>query len=182
MRRLIWVMAVLAGFTLSGGLSYAHVQLPPNAAAMADQKDVDSIVAMYGKIEEALAKEDIDAIMAFYADDYAHQGITKSVIRNLWSSIFANFDNLNSTHAFSAVKVAGDEARVTCTGTLLGMPKGSKDQKVVAVDRWESIDHFLTKKGGSWKIVGGASHWLIEPRVEKYGEDVKYQLEFHPLF
>jgi hypothetical protein len=119
--------------------------------------------------------------MTFYADDYFHQGITKSQIRNLWVNIFANFDSLNSAHIFSTVKVRENEAAVTCTGSLLGIPKDSKDKAYVSVDQWVNMKHYLSKKSGSWKIVGGGSHWQVEPLV-KYGEDVKYQLEFHPLF
>jgi ketosteroid isomerase-like protein len=157
------------------------VQLPPSEVIKASKQDVDDIVAVYGKIEEALAKEDLDAIMAFYADDYVHQGITKSQIRNLWANLFKTFDSLNSAHVFSAVVARENEAAVTCTGTLLGIPAGSKDKSYVAVDKWENVKHYLSKKSGTWQIVGGASHWLVEPMV-KYGEDVKYQLEFHPLF
>jgi len=178
MRRLIAVMSFVTGIVMLSALpinAYAHVQLPP------DKQDVDDIVAVYGKLEEALAKEDIDAIMAFYADDYNHQGITKSQIRNLWVNIFNNFDYLNSAHIFSAVNVKDKEAALTCTGSLLGIPKDSMEKAYVSVDKWVNMKHYLSKKDGSWKIVGGASHWLVDPIV-KYGEDVKYQLEFHPLF
>jgi ketosteroid isomerase-like protein len=184
MRRLIAVMSFVTGMIFLSGLpmnAYAHVQLPPAEVIKADKQDVTDIVAVYGKIEEALAKEDIDAIMTFYADDYFHQGITKSQIRNLWVNIFANFDSLNSTHVFNSVKVLENEAAVTCTGSLLGIPKGSKDKAYVSVDKWDNMKHYLSKKSGSWMIVGGASHWQVEP-ILKYGEDVKYQLEFHPLF
>lgn len=184
MRRLIAVMSFVTGIIMLSGLpinAYAHVQLPSSEVVKASKQDVDDLVAVYGKIEEAMAKEDIDAIMAFYTDDYFHQGITKNQIKNLWMNIFANFDNLNSTHVFSAVNVRENEAAVTCTGSLLGIPKDSKDKAYVSVDKWDNIKHYLSKKSGSWKIVGGASHWLVEPIV-KFGEEVKYQLEFHPLF
>lgn len=184
MKKLIGIIAVAAGVVLASGGAFdakAHVQMPPSDVIKASQADAESIVAAYGKIEEALAKEDIDTIMTFYADDYFHQGITKGMIRNLWSNIFKTFDNLNTAHVFSAVEVKDNEAIITCTGTLLGIPSDSKDKKYVAVDKWADTDHYLSKKGGSWKIVGGASHWLVEPFV-KYGKDVKYQLEFHPLF
>lgn len=185
MKRFLGVLAVMAGFILSEGLAfnaYSHVQLPPSEVVKASRQDLDDIVSTYGKIEEAVAKEDLDAVMSFYAEDYFHQGITRNMIRNLWASIFNDFDSLNSAHAFSVVAVSGKEAKLTCTGTLLGIPKGSADKKFVAVDKWAAIDHYLSKTDGGWKIAGGASHWLVEPMVKKYGEDVKYQLEFHPLF
>lgn len=184
MKKLIAVMCLLTSFILVNGNAfnaYAHVQLPPSEVMKANMQDVDDIVAAYDKIEKALANEDLEAIMAFYADDYMHQGITKNQIRGLWANIFSNFDNLNSAHIFSAVVARDNEAAVTCTGTLLGIPKVSKDKAYVAVDKWVNVKHYLSKKDGTWKIVGGASHWLVEPMV-KYGEDAKYQLEFHPLF
>lgn len=184
MKKLLSVMALVTGFVLAGGLAFnaqAHVQLPPSEGIKAGTQDLDEIVAFYGKIEDAVAKKDLDAIMAFYADDYFHQGITKTMIRNLWGSIFANFDNLNSAHIFSALEVKENEAMVTCTGSLLGIPKDSKDKRYMPVDKWVNMNHYLSKKSGSWKIVGGASHWLVEPMV-KYGKDIKYQVEFHPLY
>jgi len=184
MKKLIFMLSLLTGINMVSGTAhtaYAHVQLPPSEVIKANEKDVDDIVAVYDRLEKALAAEDIEAIMSFYADDYAHQGITKSQIRGLWANIFKNFDNLNSAHIFSAVVARENEAAVTCTGTLLGIPKDSKDKAYVAVDKWVNVKHYLSKKSGQWQIVGGASHWLVEPMV-KYGEDVKYQLEFHPLF
>ena len=184
MKRFAAGIITLVGLTLFGGSvidSYAHVQLAPPEVMKASKQDLDDIVAFYGKIEDALAKKDLNTIMTFYTDDYFHQGITKGQIRGLWENIFSNFDGLNSAHIFNGVEVKDSEAIITCTGTLLGIPKSAKDKKYVTVDKWINMDHYLSKKSGSWRIVGGASHWLIEPLV-KQGKEIKYQVEFHPLF
>lgn len=184
MKRFAVGIITLVGLAVSGGTipdAYAHVQLAPQDAMKASRQDIDDIVAFYGKIEDALAKKDLNTIMTFYTDDYFHQGITKSQIRGLWENLFSNFDSLNSTHVFNGVEIKESEAIITCTGTLLGIPKTAKDKKYVTVDKWVNMDHYLSKKGGSWRIVGGASHWLIEPMV-KHGREIKYQVEFHPLF
>ncbi|MFQ5736469.1 MAG: hypothetical protein ACE5GY_06350 [Thermodesulfobacteriota bacterium] len=173
------------GLILTGGLAsnaYAEVQLPPQESIDSSKRDVEAIVAFYGKLQDALNKKDLAAIMSFYADDYNRQGITKNTIRNLWKNIFNNFDHLNSTHIFSSVVVKDKDAAITCTGMLLGIPKASKDKNYEQIDKWANMGHFLAKRNGKWQIIGGASHWLVQPKLKGYGRIEKYELEFHPLF
>lgn len=159
-----------------------HAQFPPDEGIHATKQQVKEIKAFYAELEKALVREDVDKIMSFYAEDYFHRGITKSQVRLLWEDIFRNFDKLSSTHIFSNLTAVDTEAFIVCTGTLLGIPSGSEDIRFVTVDRWFDQNHFISKaKGGSWKIVGGATHWLAESRSLPSGA-VEHQLEFHPLY
>ncbi len=158
-----------------------HVQFPSSDAIVGNKDALKDLEAFYGKLEDALAKKDLGALMTFYADDYFHNGMTKETIKSLWSNIFKNFNGLNSIHVFSSIEIQGSEAVITCTGTLLGVPKDSKDNQNVAVDRWINQNHWLSKKGGSWQIVGGATHWVSETKARP-GKRIEYQVEFHPLF
>jgi ketosteroid isomerase-like protein len=174
------VVFFLSSFILN---AYAkpHVEFPPPGEIVASKNEVKELKAFYAKLEDALIKEDLDAMMRFYSNDYFHRGITKQQVRLMWKDIFGNFQKLKSVHVFSEITVQATEALVVCTGTLLGVPAGPDSAKNVAVDRWINQNHFLSKRGGSWKIVGGASHWLEETKVLP-GGSVEYQLEFHPLF
>lgn len=157
-----------------------HVEFPPEDGVLASKKEVKELKTFYSMIESALSREDLEAMMVFYSDDYFHRGITKGQVRLMWKNIFEKFSNLRSIHVFSEMTVQDSEALVVCTGTLLGVPKG-EEAKHVAVDRWINQNHFLSKSGGKWRIVGGASHWLSEMKMLPGGA-LEYQLEFHPLF
>jgi ketosteroid isomerase-like protein len=174
------VVFFLSSFILN---AYAkpHVEFPPSSEIQASKNDVKELKAFYAKIENAMVRENLDAMMRFYSDDYFHRGITKQQVRLMWKDIFSKFHKLKSVHVFSEITVQDTEALVVCTGTLLGVPAGAVGQKNVAIDKWINQNHFLSKSGGSWKIVGGASHWLEEITVLPGGA-VDYQLEFHPLF
>lgn len=174
------VVFFLSGFILN---AYAkpHIEFPPPGEIQASKNDVRELKAFYAKLEDSLIKEDLDAVMRSYSNDYFHRGITKQQVRLLWKDIFSNFHKLKSLHIFSKIIVQDTEALLVCTGTLLGVPAGPDSAKNVAVDKWINQNHFLSKIGGSWKIVGGASHWRSETTMLP-GGGVDYQLEFHPLF
>jgi ketosteroid isomerase-like protein len=173
-------ITLLVSVFLLGGLatsSYAksRIQLPESSMIQGDKDAVKELETFYDGIEEALSKKDLGAIMTYYADDYNHNGVDKSHLRALWSKMFARFDKLYSTHIFSKVEVKGAEAALKCTGVLMGWPKGGSDYEIV--DNWTTSPHYLSKKSGTWKIVGGATRWHEEEKVP--GE---YRLEFHPFF
>lgn len=174
----IWACLIGAGLMVAGlsGNSYAKARIVMPAPGMvhADEKTVHEIEALYDGLEDALADKDIDRIMTFYADDYSHNSATKAQLKFLWDNEFGKFDKLYSVHAFTDINVVDNEAAIVCTGTLFGLPKGGKE--FVVVDTWAEQPHYLTKKSGSWKIVGGATHWKREP--VKGG----FRLEFHPFF
>lgn len=172
------VFLLTVGFLVStfavNAYAKARIVLPPPNMIQADDKTVKEIEGLYDGLEDALAKKDIDKIMTYYADDYSHQSASKSQLKFLWDTEFGRFEKLYSVHAFTNIIAVDNEAAVVCTGTLFGMPTGGNEY--VVVDTWTQMPHYLTKKDGSWKIVGGATHWKKE--VVKRG----YRLEFHPFF
>lgn len=174
------LMLFLPGLALKAGAA-PHVQFPSPDMVSATSKDVKEIQEFYARVEDAMMKKDIDAMMKFYADDYFHKGITKEQVKGLWTNIFNSFERLNSAHIFSSVNVQGNDAAIVCTGTLYGIPKDSKEAMFVTVDRWTNQDHYLSKINGNWQIVGGATHWMQNTNVKRGGK-IEYQMEFHPLF
>ena len=72
-----------------------------------------------------------------------------------------------------ALAVHGGDAILACTGALLGIPLEGGDYQ--AVDRWVNQNHWLTKVGGQWKMIGGATH-------EAPSRPGSRTLELHPLF
>jgi ketosteroid isomerase-like protein len=127
----------------------------------------------YTEIEAALSAEDLDRIMNFYADEYLHHGITKKQLRFMWLEIFSDYSDLYSVHIFSKIEVYGDDAILTCTGALLGIPVEGGDYE--AVDRWVNQNHWLSKVDGQWRMIGGAT----QQRPTTPGSGI---LELHPLF
>ena len=119
------------------------------------------------------AAEDIDRLMSYYADDYLHRGITKKQLRFMWLEILSEFSELYSVHIFAKIDVHGGDAILACTGALLGIPLEGGDYQ--AVDRWVNQNHWLTKVGDQWKIIGGATH-------EVPSRPGSRTLELHPLF
>ena len=134
----------------------ADVQFPKAAKTNADEGTVREFADFYDQIEAALASEDIDRIMSFYAEDYLHRGITKKQLKFMWLEIFSEFSELYSVHIFTRVDVHGGDAILVCTGALLGIPLEGGDYQTV--DRWVSQNHWLTKVDGQWRMIGGATH------------------------
>ncbi len=112
----------------------------------ADEKTLREFTAFYDKIEEAMAAEDIDRIMDFYAEDYLHHGITKKQLKFMWLEVFGNFSDLYSVHVFTKITVHGNDAILVCTGGLFGIEDGRSDY--TTVDQWVTQNHWLTKVGG----------------------------------
>ncbi|MFQ5567199.1 MAG: hypothetical protein ACE5EU_12670 [Paracoccaceae bacterium] len=165
--------ALLAAMICTGSGAVADVQFPKAGKTNADADTVQEFADFYEQIEMALADEDIDRIMSFYAEDYLHHGITKKQLKFMWLEIFSEFSGLYSVHIFSRIDVHGGDAILVCTGALLGMPPEGGDYQTV--DRWVSHNHWLTKVDGEWKMIGGATH-------ESPTERGSRQLELHPLF
>ena len=171
------LLAITFLFSAFVTISYAksRIQFPEPEMMQAEKNTEKELEKFYDGIEDALSKKDLDALMTYYADDYNHNGVDKQHLRSLWTKMFAKFDKLYSTHIFSKVEVKGTEAALKCTGVLMGWPKGGSDFGIV--DNWTVSPHYMSKKSGSWKIVGGATRWHEEEKAT--GE---YRLEFHPFF
>lgn len=149
----------------------AEIQIPASAKVIADVASVNKLKTFYTEIEKALAAEDIDKLMSFYAENYLHRGITKRQLRFMWLEIFNDYDELYSIHAFNRILVDGGDAILGCTGALMGIDKPGNPYS--AVDRWVDTNHWITMVDGKWKMVGGATH---------KGATFKKSGDTHPLF
>jgi ketosteroid isomerase-like protein len=168
-----FLVACTISMTLQAADAWAEIQLPKPEKTNADQAILKEFGVFYTQVEEALATENIDRIMDFYADDYLHHGITKKQLKFMWLEIFSEFSDLYSVHIFSKITVHGGDAILVCTGALLGIPPEGGDYQ--AVDRWVNQNHWLTKADGEWKMIGGATHASPGKRGSR-------SLELHPLF
>ncbi len=185
LRTSLLIAVLISTFILTSGNfsttdAKSRIQLPPSGQIDADKKSVRELEAFYDGIEEALDRKDLDKLMSYYADDYSHNYVSKDQLRNLWSDLFNRFDHLYSTHIFNTVNVWKGEAAVTCTGVLMGQPKDGDTHEIV--DNWTASNHYLTKKSGSWQIMGGASRWHTVQKADTAGEKTTYHIEFHPFY
>ena len=163
-------LALVVGYPPGAG---AEIQFPKPGKTDAAPATLTEFEGFYAQIEAALAAEDIDRMMGFYAEDYLHHGITKKQLKFMWLEIFGEFSELYSVHIFSRIDVHGSDAILVCTGALLGVPPEGGDYQ--AVDRWVNVNHWLTKVGGAWKMIGGATQ-------ETPARPGSRRLELHPLF
>jgi len=172
MKKSNFMMVALAATLLIATPARAEIQLPEEDQIVANYQAMQEFRAFYVELEAALKAEDINRIMALYADDYLHQGITKRQLRFMWLEILNTYDDLYSIHAFSNIHVTAGDAILNCTGALMGIEKKGKD--FIAVDRWINLNHWLTRVDGKWKMVGGASHMGATLKESKN--------DSHPLF
>ncbi len=166
-------VAGLIALAVPAADGWADMQLPKPGKTNADAATLAKFESFYAEIEAALAAEDIDRLMSYYAEDYLHHGITKKQLRFMWLEIFSEYSELYSVHIFSKIDVHGGDAILVCTGALLGIPPEGGDYQ--AVDRWVNQNHWLTRTGGQWRMVGGATH-------RAPGKSGSRAMELHPLF
>ncbi len=181
----VLIAVLLATFILTSGNFFSaeaksRIQLPPSEQIDADKKTVRELEKFYDGIEDALAKKDLDKLMSYYSDDYSHNYVSKEQLKNLWNDTFNRFDNLYSSHIFSSINAWNGEASVKCTGVLIGQPMDSETPEIV--DNWTATNHYLTKKSGTWQIMGGASRWHTVQEQNAPGEKIVYHIEFHPFY
>lgn len=167
------IFCLVASVFLAGAFqpAFAEIQIPKSAKVTADRATMNELETFYADIELALAAEDINKLMSFYAEDYQHRGITKTQLRFMWLEIFDTYEELYSIHSFNRILVDGDDAILGCSGALLGVEKPG--MPYTAVDRWVETNHWIVKVDGKWKMVGGATH---------KGTAFKKSENTHPLF
>jgi hypothetical protein len=119
---------------------------------------VKELLASFGRAEAALKKEDLDALMAFYASTYNYHGLKETDVRRVWGEVFTHYKALESVHLFSGVTVTqtGSQLRaeVTCTGGLYGTEEGTG--KRMTLDSWFREVHYLVKEESGWRFLGNA--------------------------
>jgi hypothetical protein len=119
---------------------------------------VKGLLAAFERAEAALQKEDLDALMRFYAPAYDYHGLKDNDVRRVWGEVFEHYKTVESLHLFSDVKVlrVNDELRVevTCTGGLYGTDEHTG--KRLTLDSWFREVHYLVKEGDAWRFLGNA--------------------------
>ena len=119
---------------------------------------VKELLASFKRAEAALMKEDLDALMAFYASAYNYHGLKETDVRRVWGEVFTHYKALESLHLFSDIKVTqtGSQIRaeVTCTGGLYGTDE-NRGQRMT-LDSWFREVHYLVKEESGWRFLGNA--------------------------
>ncbi|HWF60043.1 MAG TPA: hypothetical protein VN666_07010 [Nitrospira sp.] len=155
------ILSVSLCWTLAPVAVMAKVQVLPETSLVVEGKKVTGqsrmlghpvvtgLLAAFERAEAALKKEDIDALMQFYAPSYDYHGLKESDVRRVWDEVFEHYKVVESLHLFSDIKVSrvnnGLRAEVTCTGGLYGTDERSGDR--VTLDSWFREVHYLVKEG-----------------------------------
>lgn len=159
---LCWVLGV--------GVVLAKVQVLPETTLLVegkkvtghkrlqDHRIVKELLTSFERAEAALGKEDMDALMQFYAPAYDYHGLKESDVRRVWGEVFEHYKTVESLHLFSDIKVTqvNNEVRaeVICTGGLYGTDERSGNR--VTLDSWFREVHYLVKEGDAWRFLGNA--------------------------
>lgn len=187
-----WGGALVTGiFLLAGGILdgvYAVVQVLPDATYSVDGRSlpggkvapadshVKEVVAAFGRAEEAVQRQDVDALLQFYAPAFNYHGLKPEGVRRIWTEVFEYYRNVSSTHLFSDIRLIreGDHLRaeVTCTGGLYGTDRRSG--KAVTLDSWFREVHYLISEEGRWRLLGNKGD---APTVAPFSS-----VPHHPLF
>ncbi len=155
---------------LGAGAVFAAVQVLPDAALTLDGKAVKGhkrllghpvmkeLLRSFERAEVAVQKEDLDALMMFYASAYNYHGLKESDVRRVWGEVFTHYKAVASTHLFSSIKILQVDsqlrAEVTCTGGLYGTEE--QTGKRITLDSWFREVHYLVKADGTWRFLGNA--------------------------
>ena len=171
-----WILVAVAALSLATGTTgQATTSIQKSAVVEVDQATVNQILDVFHKAESAIAREDLDGIMALYATQYNYHGLKQADIRKVWFDLFEEYRDLSEVHFFVKIATVGSGSNaiieVTCTGSLSGRSKTSGLR--VPIDSWYEEVHYLTLEGGVWRIRGNAGD---TPRVLPFGTAP------HPLF
>jgi len=139
-------------------LAVAKTQVTASTIQEVDPQTTKDLLATFEQAEQAMQAQDLDGIMALYADDYYYHGLRKADIRKVWAQLFEHYKDLESFHTFSVIRTVGTGskliAEMTCTGVVWGTAKNTKLRS--PVDSWYEEVHFLKKENGRWRITGNA--------------------------
>lgn len=152
-----------------------RTQLAHDAEVLTDERTLQDILATFSRADDALRREDLDALMAVYSKDYRYRNYSKDRLRLIWEDLFRMHRRFSATHVFSRIEVRSDTtqpmARITCSGSLWAISKLTGQR--VNIDSWFSDVHELVYEDGAWRILGHAG----ETR-----DLAPYLLSPHPFF
>lgn len=137
---------------------------------------VKEVLAAFDRAERALEKQELPALMQFYAPGYNYHGLHMGDVERIWSEVFEHYRTVSSTHLFSEMKIvgAGEGLRVelTCTGGLYGVDVQSGAR--VTLDSWFQEVHYLVREKQGWRFLGNRGD---APRSAPFSSS-----PHHPLF
>ncbi len=183
-RGMTLVLIVLMGGVI--GLAGCRFGLPPDmpdigrtqlahGAVQADERALTEILDTFSKADEALRKQDLDALMTIYSQTYKYHGYDKDRLRLLWKDLFLLHTQFSTTHVFSKIVVNANAtpptAEITCSGSLWAVSKLTGQR--VNIDSWFGEVHHTIYEDGAWRIRGHA--WEIP-------DPGRYVLSLHPFF
>lgn len=158
-------IAVLLGVVLGLNVGtlpapYAEAKTQTTSGVILEVRSdtLKELLSTFEQAEQAMQAQDLDGIMALYAEDYHYHGLKKSDIRKVWAQLFDHYKDLESFHTFSVIRTIGASSKITaemtCTGVVWGTAKNTKLRS--PVDSWYEEVHFLKKENGRWRITGNA--------------------------
>ena len=185
-RTILWIVAAVMMAQVSSAQAAVHL-LPDmtvtrergtitGAKAVRADPTVQEVLAAFDRAERALEKQDLAALMQFYAPGYNYHGLHVKDVERIWGEVFEHYRTLSSTHLFSEMKIVrGEEGlrvELTCTGGLYGADLQSGGR--VTLDSWFQEVHYLVRDGQGWRFLGNRGD---APRSAPFSSS-----PHHPLF
>jgi len=137
---------------------------------------MQEVLAAFDRAERALEKQDLTALMQFYAPGYNYHGLHVEDVQRIWGEVFEHYRTLTSTHLFSEMKIVhaeeGLRVELTCTGGLYGADVQSGAR--VTLDSWFQEVHYLVRDKQGWRFLGNRGD---APRSAPFSSS-----PHHPLF
>jgi hypothetical protein len=146
------------------------------AKAVRADATLKEILPAFDRAESALQKQDLGALMQFYASGYNYHGLHVADVERIWGEVFEHYGALSSTHLFSEMKIVrtedGVRVELTCTGGLYGTEVQSGAR--VTLDSWFQEVHYLVRDRNGWRFLGNKGD---APRSAPFSSS-----PHHPLF
>ena len=185
-RRVAWVLAAI--LMMAGPSAHATVQVLPEmtlkregrtitgAKAIRADQTMQEILTAFDRAERALERQDLGALMQFYASGYNYHGLHVVDVERIWGEVFEHYRALSSTHLFSEMKVVQTDewprVEFTCTGGLYGTEAQSGAR--ITLDSWFQEVHYLVRDKNGWRFLGNRGD---APRSAPFSSS-----PHHPLF
>lgn len=146
------------------------------AKAVRADPTAKEVLAAFDRAERALEKQELPALMQFYAPGYNYHGLHVRDVERIWGEVFEHYRTLSSTHLFSEMKIVGAaeglRVELTCTGGLYGAEVQSGAR--VTLDSWFQEVHYLVRDKQGWRFLGNRGD---APRSAPFSSS-----PHHPLF
>ncbi len=150
------LVVVLAVASSAAGQSSPATPTTPGAA---EEPGTPASPVVVAELRQALAgtierfdRMDLDGVLANVSDRYRTGPLTKPVLRDQLSVLFATHDRVHATVRIDNVRMIGDRAWVYSTGTVTGR------LRVIGADvslfAWDRAPEVAWREGGRWRLIG----------------------------